>query len=98
MISAPIASAISSPISSRAGWTTGRDGVAGSITAAASSASRAVSTAAAGTITSRGPAASMSGTSNPAVRRNMLGTPCSSSSPWMNSPSAWLRTHATFTG
>ena len=43
-----------------------------------------------GTITSRGPAASMSGTSNPAVRRSRLGTPSSSSSDWMNSPSAWF--------
>ena len=49
-----------------------------------------------GTSTSRGPAASMSGTSKPAERLSIDGTPSSSSSPWINSASAWLRPAATF--
>ena len=52
---------------------------------------------ASGTSTSRGPAARKSGTSKPALRRRMLGTPHSSSSAWMNSASAWLRPPATRT-
>ena len=51
----------------------------------------------AGTMTSRGPAASMSGTSNPRERRSIDGTPSSRSSPWMSSASAWLREPATRT-
>ena len=50
-----------------------------------------------GTRTSRGPAARKSGTSKPAVRRTMLGTPSSSRSPWISSASAWLRPPATRT-
>src|SRR3978361_857364 len=48
-------------------------------------------------MTSRGPAASMSGTSNPRVRWSADGTPSSSSSPWMNSASAWFCAPATRT-
>src|SRR5829696_5800637 len=47
--------------------------------------------------TSRGPAARKSGTSKPALRRRMLGTPHSSSKPWISSASAWLRPPATRT-
>ena len=50
-----------------------------------------------GTRMSRGPAARKSGTSKPAVRRRRLGTPSSSSSPWISSASAWLRPPATRT-
>src|ERR687898_528568 len=64
---------------------------------ACSSTSRAVSAPADGTSTSRGPAARKSGTSKPALRRRMLGTPHSSSKPWISSASAWLRPPATRT-
>ena len=50
-----------------------------------------------GTRMSRGPAARKSGTSKPAVRRNMLGIPSSSSSPWIISASGWWRPPATRT-
>src|SRR4051794_26281099 len=59
------------------------------------SASRATSSPDSGTITSRGPAARKSGTSNPAVRRRTLGTPSSSRMFWISSASAWLRPPAT---
>ena len=48
-------------------------------------------------MTSRGPAASMSGTSKPRVRRSVDGTPSSSSIPWMNSASVWLAAPTTRT-
>ena len=66
----------------------------GSISAC-SSTSRAASTPDAGTRTSRGPAASMSGTSKPRERRSIEGTPSSSSRPWISSASAWWRAPAT---
>ena len=44
-----------------------------------------------GTMTSRGPAARKSGTSKPGLRRSTLGTPSSSSMPWIISASAWWR-------
>ena len=58
---------------------------------------RASSKPASGTITSRGPAASMSGTSKPRVRRRIEGIPCSSRMFWTNSASAWLRPPVTLT-
>src|SRR3954465_14800691 len=78
---------------------------AGSVAAAGSSrmisacrrTSRAAARPEAGTMTSRGPAASMSGTSNPRERRSIDGTPSSRSRPWMSSASAWLRAPATRT-
>src|SRR5688572_10084443 len=62
-----------------------------------SSTSRAAAAPEAGTITSRGPAASMSGTSKPRERRSIDGTPSSSRRPWMSSASAWLRPPTTRT-
>src|SRR4051812_38164890 len=64
---------------------------------AANSRSRAASAPDSGTSTSRSPAASMSGTSNPALRRNMLGMPSSSSRFWISSASDWFRPPATRT-
>src|SRR3954469_50157 len=58
---------------------------------AANSASRATIAPDSGTSTSRGPAARKSGTSKPAVRRRMLGTPSSIRMFWISSASAWLR-------
>src|SRR3954454_8146128 len=57
----------------------------------ANRASRATTAPDSGTITSRGPAARKSGTSKPAVRRRMLGTPSSKRMFWISSASAWLR-------
>src|ERR1700729_248463 len=85
-ISAPTASAISRPSRSLPG-ATGDPCGSELISSAWSSTSRAVSSPETGTSTSRGPAARKSGTSNPALRRSMLGTPSSSSNPWMNSAS-----------
>jgi hypothetical protein len=76
----------------------GRDWRAGGAESSeSSSTSRAASAPAWGTRTSRGPAARKSGTSKPALRRRMLGTPSSSKSPWISSASAWLRPPATRT-
>jgi hypothetical protein len=52
--------------------------------------SRAASCALDGIMTSRGPAASMSGTSNPGERRSIDGMAASSSSACTNSASAWF--------
>jgi hypothetical protein len=69
-----------------------------SLTISASSrTSRAAARPDAGTMTSRGPAASMSGTSNPAERRTVDGMPSSSRRPWTNSASAWFIAPATRT-
>ena len=83
--------------SSRAGRSTTRTGGRSVISSACSSTSRAAAAPDAGTITSRGPAASMSGTSKPRERRSIDGTPSSSRRPWMSSASDWLRAPATRT-
>src|SRR3954451_11931469 len=64
---------------------------------AANRASRATWAPDSATITSRGPAARKSGTSKPALRLRMLGTPSSSRMFWISSASAWLRPPATRT-
>src|SRR3954470_13349118 len=96
-ISATSAQTAQRTSSRRAGRSTGRPAGRGSSSSACSSTSRAGAAPDAGTITSRGPAASMSGTSKPRERRSIDGTPSSSSSPWIHSASAWLRAPATRT-
>src|SRR5919198_3521956 len=86
----------SRPTSRRPGCSTGRV-ACGASRSACSRTSRAASAPDAGTITSRGPAASMSGTSKPAERRTIDGIPSSSSRPWTISASAWWRALATRT-
>src|SRR5262245_2305665 len=89
--------AASRPMSSRPGFATAGPGRSRSSRSAWSSTSRAAAAPEAGTRMSRGPAASMSGTSNPADRRVIDGMPSSSSRPWTSSASAWWRAPATRT-
>src|SRR3954466_10463271 len=96
-ISATSAATAHSTSSRRAGRSTGRPGPRSEISSACRRTSRAGAAPEAGTITSRGPAASMSGTSNPRERRSIDGTPSSSKRPWISSASAWLRAPATRT-
>src|SRR5262245_12591718 len=89
--------AASRPMSSRPGFATAGPGRSRSRRSAWSSTSRAAAAPEAGTRMSRGPAASMSGTSKPAERRVIDGMPSSSSRPWTSSASAWWRAPATRT-
>src|SRR4051812_16578306 len=93
---ATTATAIRTPMSTRAGASAPDAGSTGP-RSDCSSTSRATCAPEAGTRTSRGPAARKSGTSKPAERRSVEGTPSSSSRPCRNSASVWLRAPAAFT-
>src|SRR5215207_5093737 len=90
------ATAASRETRSRPGWSTAAVGSAPR-RSAWSRTSRAACAPEAGTRTSRGPAASMSGTSKPRVRRSIEGMPSSRRIPCTSSASAWWRAPATRT-